>query len=142
LDDETVKIIEDFQTYYKLEITGEPNDELENKVDSLINSPLQNGFLTDEAKVIKEKLVELGFADWENPNRFFGSETEDAVKYFQSYYGLVNHGIVDTVTEEKIDEVLNSPVQRPNRNEESQEVKEQLVFLGFADWDDPNDYFG
>ncbi|WP_175616052.1 peptidoglycan-binding protein, partial [Piscibacillus halophilus] len=139
---QTETAVKNFQAYYGLEVTGIAGEETLNKLDEILTSPLQNGKRSEAAKVMKEKLVILGFADWDNPTTLYASQTEAAVMDFQAYYGLKVHGIGDEVTLEKIEEIISSPLQKGNYSEEAKKMKEKLVTLGFADWDNPTTLYG
>src|SRR5699024_240861 len=108
------------------------------------NTPYQSGNSSSEIQQLKVKLKTLGFADhWKVPNNDYGPETVDVVKGFQSYYRLVVNGIIDDVTEDKINSILNSPFQLGNCSLEIKEIKTDLMLLGFANhWYTPNDNYG
>src|SRR5699024_7025911 len=89
-------------------------------------------------------LMNLGFADqWTKPNKNYGPETVEIVKKFQLHYNLVVNGIVDSITQEKIYSILNSPYQLGNSSREIQKIKIDLMNLGFAkQWTNPNENYG
>src|SRR5699024_7976078 len=109
-----------------------------------LNTPYQSGNSSSEIQQLKVKLKTLGFADhWKVPNNDYGPETVDVVKGFQSYYGLVVNGIIDDVTEDKINSILNSPYQLGNSSSEIRKIKTDLMTLGFAEqWTKPNNNYG
>ncbi|WP_175616080.1 peptidoglycan-binding domain-containing protein, partial [Piscibacillus halophilus] len=141
LNDETKAVLSEFQSYYQLNVTGEPTEETLAKIDDILSTKLQNGFRSEEAKIMKEKLVKLSFANWSNPTTLYASETEAAVRAFQNYYGLVVNGIGDEATLNKLNEILSTPLQSGYYSEEAKVLKEKLVFLDFADWDNPNTFY-
>src|SRR5699024_4240482 len=109
---ETVEVVKKFQSYYGLAVNGIIDSVTREKITSTLNSPFQLGNSSVEIQKLKINLMNLGFADqWTKPNKNYGPEAVEAVKYFQSYYGLVVNGIVDSVTAKKIDFVLRSPFQ-------------------------------
>src|SRR5699024_284877 len=74
---------------------------------------------------------------------YFGDSTENNVKSFQSYYGLLVSGIADEITLKKIDEVLNSPYQDGKRGTHVVESKKNLRKLGIGNYPaNPSNYFG
>ncbi|MDO6451918.1 peptidoglycan-binding domain-containing protein, partial [Oceanobacillus profundus] len=50
---------------------------------------------------------------------------------FQAYYGLSATGIADEKTQQKLDEVYNSPYQKGKRNSYTSEIKMMLNVLGY-----------
>ncbi|UJL45900.1 peptidoglycan-binding protein [Virgibacillus sp. NKC19-16] len=141
---ETEEVVRDFQSSNGLAVSGIADEVTLAKMEELLDGvePPQVGDRSEEIRQIKEDLVELGFADWANPTTYFGSETEEAVLYFQSYYGLTENGIMDEPTLTKIEEILSTPFQHGNSSEEILAMKEDLVELGYADWKNPTQYYG
>jgi peptidoglycan LD-endopeptidase CwlK len=93
--------------------------------------------LGDEGEKIKEiqqKLIKLGYQLNGGADGIFGQSTLNAVKQFQSKYGLAVDGIVGENTLKKIDEVLKqiSKDKQVEQNKKLQEVmKMKLVdFIG------------
>src|SRR5699024_1947312 len=116
---ETVEHVKKFQAYYELEITGNGDEATLDQLSRVLNSPYQLGNSSADIKKIKIDLMNLGFADqWTKPNNNYGSETVEVVKKFQTYYGLIVNGIVDSITEEKINSILNSPFKLGNSSSE------------------------
>src|SRR5699024_4981553 len=112
---ETVEVVREFQAYYGLVENGIIDSITETKINSILNNPYQLGNSSLEIQQIKTKLKTLGFADhWKVPNNDYGSETVEVVKSFQTYYGLVVNGILDSVSENRINSILNSPYQLGN----------------------------
>ncbi|WP_029425505.1 peptidoglycan-binding domain-containing protein, partial [Alkalibacillus haloalkaliphilus] len=109
----------DLQERHDLVAHGIADEPTKAKVEELMTMDMQRGLYRQDVVPLKEDLVKLSFASWSNPTIYYGPQTEGAVKDFQEYYGLETTGVAGEETLEKIDEVLNSPVQRPNRNEES-----------------------
>ncbi|MEI3602758.1 peptidoglycan-binding protein [Oceanobacillus sp. SE10311] len=80
---------------------------------------------------IKQKLNALGFDGIAETGKY-GSHTAKRVSEFQAYYGLTVNGIADQKTQEKLDEVYNSPYQKGNSNNRTAEIKEMLNALGYS----------
>src|SRR5690625_7835720 len=68
--------------------------------------------------------------------------TANVVRDLQISYDLPASGIADEITREKITNVLNPPYHNGDRGKGIIELKEKLVLLGFASWEDPSQYFG
>ncbi|UJL45899.1 peptidoglycan-binding protein [Virgibacillus sp. NKC19-16] len=139
---DTENVVRNFQSSNGLAVSGIADEVTQGKIDELINAPLEYGISRGDVKDFKEDLVELGFADWTSPTTYFGTETEEAVLNFQAYYGLPVNGVMDEATFAKIDEILSSHFQHGNSSISIQEMKEDLVELGFANWSSPTDYYG
>src|SRR5699024_5261713 len=50
----------------------------------------------------------------------------------QKYYGLIEIGVVDDITQEKIEKLLSSPLQNGKRHQKTVQMKKDLAQLGFA----------
>ncbi|WP_052360612.1 peptidoglycan-binding protein [Oceanobacillus manasiensis] len=111
-------------------------------VEARATAPLEKGMYREDAIKLKEDLVRLQFASFSNPNTYFGSQTEQAVKDFQTYYSLPVTGVADNPTLEKIEKVLSSPFQKGKRHQETIKMKENLAILGYLSFDNPTTYFG
>ncbi|MDX8047099.1 peptidoglycan-binding protein [Gracilibacillus sp. S3-1-1] len=81
---------------------------------------------------LKKNLEQLGFGSLGQTSDF-DTKTEEAVKEFQSYYGLTVNGQADSSTLSKIEELLASPFQSGKRHEQTIDLKENLYTLGY--WD-------
>jgi mannosyl-glycoprotein endo-beta-N-acetylglucosaminidase len=89
--------IKEFQEYYGLPVTGVADEQTQDKLDEVYNSPYQNGKTNAYTTEIKTMLNGLGYNGLaEGP--VFGNLTETRVKEFQADKGLRAHGIVDEVT--------------------------------------------
>ncbi|MFS0674965.1 peptidoglycan-binding protein [Ornithinibacillus sp. 179-J 7C1 HS] len=139
---ETQATVEEFQRYYNLPVSGKMNPASLFKLDEVYNSPLQSGNSSKKIQDVKKDLASIGFVNWKNPGTDFGPMTKEAVEYFQRYYGLKAHGIMDEPTLAKIKEVKNSPIQYGKANNQVLQVKRDLVRLNFADWKNPSNWFG
>ena len=139
---QTEKKVREFQKYYGLQATGIADKATVEKVEEIANSPLQKKKRHEDTVVLKQKLAELGFTVPGSGTNLYGSQTEKQVKKFQNYYGLVANGIADEVTLKKIDNVLASPLQKNNRNQETVVLKQKLAKIGFAVPGNGTDLYG
>ncbi|MDO6451265.1 peptidoglycan-binding protein, partial [Oceanobacillus profundus] len=80
--------------------------------------------------LIKQKLNALGF-DGIAETGNYGSWTATRVKQFQVYYGLPETGIADRKTQQKLNDIYNSPYQRGKSNPFITEIKKMLNALGY-----------
>ncbi|MDV2583516.1 peptidoglycan-binding domain-containing protein, partial [Alkalibacillus haloalkaliphilus] len=74
---ETEETIKAFQDNYQLKVTGVLDSITQAKISEVANSPYQLGNSSEEIREIKLDLVDLGFADWEDPAENFGPETHN-----------------------------------------------------------------
>src|SRR5690606_16622294 len=131
--EKTEQKVKEFQKYYGLKITGVVDKETFDKLNKNANTPLQKGKNHSDTISLKENLATLGFGVKNSQNTtYFGTKTESSVKSFQKYYGLVVNGIADEVTLRKINEILNSPLQKDRRHEDTITLKKNLERLGFG----------
>ncbi|MBP1971795.1 N-acetylmuramoyl-L-alanine amidase, partial [Virgibacillus natechei] len=93
----TAGVVEDFQDYYNLSVTGIADSATLDKIAEAL-PPYQNGDKGDSVVKLKEDLTVLGFANWSNPTQFYGSVTAGVVEDFQASYGLPVTGIADQTT--------------------------------------------
>ncbi|WP_416147724.1 peptidoglycan-binding protein [Salipaludibacillus sp. HK11] len=127
----TAQQVRSFQEYYGLEATGKANLPTLNKIDSLLNSSLQEGKRHNDLLNIKDQMNNIGFG-YITVTTLFGSYTEQKVKELQDYYGLRVNGILDKPTQAKINEVFTSPFREGERHDGSIDLKNDLNALGFG----------
>nr|WP_289037983.1 peptidoglycan-binding protein [uncultured Allobacillus sp.] len=124
------KVLE-FQRYYELSASGEVNRETLDKLNKVFDSPHQLGKRAAENKNIKEKLNAIGYGGIRVTD-YFGDYTEKRVKEFQRDHNLKDHGIVDSKTMAKLNEVYNSAIRPGQRDPILLDVKKKLNSLGFG----------
>ncbi|QKY70421.1 peptidoglycan-binding protein [Lentibacillus sp. CBA3610] len=139
----TAGVVEDFQDYYGFEVTGIADKTTRDKIEEVLNPPYRDGDRGDPVVELKEKLVELGFANWSNPSQYYGSVTAGVVEDFQASYGLKVDGTAGQSTLAKIEEELTNPQYRDgDSGDHIVALKEDLTILGFANWSSPSKYYG
>ncbi|WP_373893898.1 peptidoglycan-binding protein [Virgibacillus sp. CBA3643] len=136
--------VEDFQRHYGLTVDGIAGEETLNQIEEALEEGVRynDGDSGQHIVELKEKLVDLGFANWSPPTKHYGPITAGVVEDFQAHYNLSVTGIADYETRAKIDEVLNPPYQDGDRGVPIVELKEKLVELGFAGWSSPSQFYG
>ncbi|WP_416147708.1 peptidoglycan-binding protein [Salipaludibacillus sp. HK11] len=127
----TAQQVRSFQEYYGLDATGKANLATLHKIEELLDSPLQQGRSHSDLPALKEKLNQLGFGEILISD-YFGSFTTLRVQQFQDYYGLIVNGMLDEPTQQKINDVLNSPFSEGNRHDDTPALKQKLNHLGFG----------
>src|SRR5699024_4162466 len=127
----TEKKVKAFQKYYGIKQTGTVNKTTQNKIEEVLNSPLQKDKRHADTKKLKKDLKKLGFKVPGNGTTLYGTKTEKKVKEFQEYYSLRVNGIADSVTLKKIKDVLNSPLQHGKRHADTKQVKKDLAEIGY-----------
>ncbi|WP_060678187.1 peptidoglycan-binding protein [Virgibacillus halodenitrificans] len=127
----TAKRVKEFQEYYELEPTGIADYNTLKLLNSLVDSPFQEGKRNEKTKELKQNLNKLGFKGLDETN-LYDSLTKQHVTGFQEYYGLVANGIADGPTFTKIKEVLSTPYQEGKRHEGTIKLKEDLNRIGFG----------
>ncbi|MED4083657.1 peptidoglycan-binding protein [Halalkalibacterium halodurans] len=141
---DTERVVREFQAYYGLTVNGRGDEATLAKIAEQLSSPFQEGKRSDQIQELKLDLMKLGFGThWSNPTTLYGPDTVKVVRQFQGYYGLVVNGIVDEVTEKKIYEILASPYQEGKRSDQIQQLKFDLMQLGFGThWSNPTTLYG
>lgn len=138
----TERVVKEFQEYYKLNVNGAIDTKTFEKIEQILSTPLQRGKSNTDVIQIKKDLEQLGFKVSNNPNTVFGPTTERVVKEFQNFYELVENGIVDDITKEKIDTLLNSPLKQGDYRKDVINLKLDLAQIGFVISNNPNPSFG
>ncbi|WP_405097424.1 peptidoglycan-binding protein [Oceanobacillus sp. FSL H7-0719] len=90
-----------FQDYYSISKNGQLDKATISKLDEVYNSPYQSGKSHPDLIEIKEMLNSLGYGNI-TVTENYGSWMENRVRKFQRDYNLVENGIVDQVTLQKI----------------------------------------
>ncbi|WP_425311625.1 peptidoglycan-binding protein [Oceanobacillus oncorhynchi] len=139
---QTEKAVRAFQKDNGLAQSGIADKITLDKIKAELNKVPQKGIRTKEVKKLKEDLNRLGFTSFPNPNNYFGVQTERGVRNFQKQFGLTVNGTADQTTLNKIEEVLNSSLQRGKSNASSKQLKENLKSLGYLTLSNPNNYYG
>ncbi|WP_160112519.1 peptidoglycan-binding protein [Salicibibacter kimchii] len=131
----TEGVVEDFQSYYDLDVTGDADEATLDQMEEVFASSYQDGHSGDYVVELKEDLTALGFGNFpSDPSTVYGSVTEGVVKDFQAYYGLVTNGMVDEITLSKLEEILGSPYQDGESGDYVVGLKEDLTKLGFGNF--------
>ena len=134
--------VSEFQSYYGLVVSGIADEVTLSKLEEVLSSPLKNGKRNAATVQLKSDLSKLGFKVPGNGTTLYGSGTEQKVREFQSYYGLVSNGIGDEVTLGKIKEILSSPFQSGKRHKDTIQLKKDLAKLGYTVSNKPTTLYG
>lgn len=130
--DYTESRVEDFQRYYGLSVTGRTDNVTIQKLDEVYYSPFQLNQRHDDISGIKRKLNQLGFGGI-TVTTLYGEYMERKVLEFQKSQGLVENGIIDEVTLNKLEELTSITVlQKGNRHPAISEFKVKLNRVGFS----------
>ncbi|SDO06910.1 peptidoglycan-binding protein [Alkalicoccus daliensis] len=119
----TKKVVEEFQKYYGVKVTGIGDKSTFNKIEELFKSPLSPGNSNTQTVELKNNLTKLGYGSFPtNPSRVYGSVTSSVVKDFQKKNSLAINGIADGPTLQKINSQLN--------NQPKEEIKPVVIETG------------
>ena len=82
---------------------------------------------------LQERLMELGFMDYDEPTEYFGTQTERAVKIFQRQNGLDEDGIVGNSTYQAImsPDAKYYAAQKGDSGDDIQQIQSRLFQLGY-----------
>src|SRR5690625_4798214 len=126
---QTEKKVKEFQKYYGLSQTGTVNNATKSKIKEIIESPLQKGKRHKDTVQMKKDLAKIGFTVPGTGTNLYGTQTEKKVKEFQKYYGLSQTGTVNNATNNKIKEILASPLRKGERHNDTLQLKKDLAFI-------------
>jgi len=128
----TEKRVEEFQNDHGLPVSGILEKNTQAKINEVYSSPIyQEGDRAPEIAELKRNLNRLGF-DGLAIADLYGSFTTKRVREFQEYYGLEATGNANLETLDKIADILNSPLQKGERNDAVIPFKEKLNRLGYG----------
>lgn len=142
---DTEKTVKNFQSYYGLNKNGVVDSKTSKKLDAVVNSPFQSGERHPRTPKLKADLGTLGFIVPGNGTTYYGSGTKKQVKAFQKEHGLVQNGIADEVTLNKINELApdsNVTLRKGDRHPQVITLKQNLEKLGFKVPGNGTNYFG
>src|SRR5690625_55482 len=136
----TEQRVKEFQKYFGLEITGIADDQTRSRINSIANSPLQEGKRHAKTTQLKKDLNKVGFGGM-NINNLYGSFTAQRVSEFQKHHNLKVNGIADDVTLAKISSLADEIFQEGDRHDDIIQLKKDLNKLGFGGMN-INDLYG
>lgn len=129
----TEGVLRDFQEYFKLPITGQPDQATLKKIDQLLSIP--KTMPGNKVKELKQDLRALGFGKFpKNPSENYADVTKRVVSEFQEYYNLRKSGLADEITLAKIKEVLEPPYKNGDRGQAIVKLKKNLREIGFGNF--------
>lgn len=135
-DEEMKDVVEQFQTYYEIPVSGQLAVEDQEMIETLITESLQIEDEDAEIVTFKEQLYSVMNVEVPSPmTEVFDEEMEALVLDFQEKYELVVNGLLDLVTVEKLadiyeelqatDETEEESEEETSTEEESEEVTEE-----------------
>ncbi|MCR6094941.1 S8 family serine peptidase [Salipaludibacillus agaradhaerens] len=99
----TTRIIKEFQSYYGLEKTGDVNRQTLNIIEQNISTIYQVNNSAPEIRELKKQLTKAGFGNFpSNPSVHYGSVTERVMREYQAHHNLIQNGIGDKITLQKL----------------------------------------
>nr|WP_245347602.1 peptidoglycan-binding protein [Oceanobacillus polygoni] len=130
-----------FQTYYRLSVTGKTDQATLQKLDEVYNSPFQKGKRHNDTVSLKEKLNRVGYG-YITETTLYGSFMDTQVRKLQRDNGLRVNGIMDNITLKKLDDLVKeTPFQFGDRHDDIAGIKVKLNRVGFDGISETN-YFG
>src|SRR5690625_2032340 len=125
----TENAVKDFQKRYNLAVNGIADEVTLAKIKELKEAPLENGTRREDVKTLKQDLAKLGFTVPGTRTNLYGTQTEKKVIEFQKYYGLSQTGTVNNATNNKIKEILSSPLRKGESHNDTLQLKKDLAFI-------------
>src|SRR5699024_6466867 len=126
-----------FQKYFGLTQTGKVDNNTDKQLKAVVKSSLQRGKRHKDTIQLKKDLAVVGFKVAGNGTNLYGKGTEKQVKAFQKKYKLVQNGIADKVTLNKLAAVVKdvtAPKVLENgvRHKDVVQLKKDLAKAGFT----------
>ncbi len=107
-------------------------------------TPVQMGKGATGAQVmlVQERLMELGYMDYDEPTEYYGSGTKSAVKLFQRRHGLEVDGYIGELTYDRLmrEDAMTYMVTVGDEGTDVEELQKRLVELDYMD--KATGYFG
>ncbi|MFD1020155.1 peptidoglycan-binding protein [Thalassobacillus hwangdonensis] len=144
--DFTARRVKEFQSNYGLTVDGIAGPATLSKLDTVYNSPYQQGNRATGIIQLKNQLNETSFGGI-IVSDFYGSFTEQRVMELQSHLGMEPNGIADTVTRNELNQLVEqinaspSGFEQGDHHEDISDMKRKLNAIGF-DGIIVSDYFG
>lgn len=98
---------------------------------------------------LQQNLIDLGYAGFSTPDGIFGTKTNDALKKFQTSYGLESNGIADENTMSALQNAAaalaatgRGVVGSGSTGSDVKALQQALINLGYADFSTPDGIFG
>ncbi|WP_167553052.1 peptidoglycan-binding protein [Evansella clarkii] len=139
--------VREFQKEHNLSVTGEIDTQTYRLIEELAaGNAFRSGDRHSRVIDLKIDLEKAGFKVSDNPTSLYGQITTQKVQEFQRAFSIPSHGIADSVTFNKLEEVLEEglfPTLRINtyhRNVVT--LKNMLENLGYFISNNPTDFFG
>lgn len=129
--DFTDKKVRQFQSNYKLPISGIIDTKTQQYIHDIFSSTYEQGGRNEKIKDLKRNLNKIGFGGIKVTD-LYGSFTETRVKQFQEYYGLQATGKADLDTILKANEIAKSSFQQGKRHKDTITLKNKLNKIGFG----------
>ncbi len=138
----TASQVRAFQSAYGLTADGIADKETIEKLQDAVANRLYLGINDTRVIDLKKNLEVLGFQVSSNPNGNYGPITESMVKEFQANYGLRVTGIADPLTQNRLDELANGPLQQGMYRADVVDLKLKLAKAGYGVSTNPTIFFG
>ena len=140
----TENVVREFQEANRLAVNGILDQVTLSRLKDMLENGFRRGMGSPFIQDIKKDLMKAGFGThWKNPTTYYGADTEKVVREFQKYYSLTVDGAMNDETLEKLEEVLNGPYRKGKRSNKIQELKIDLMKVGFGlHWNNPTNYYG
>lgn len=107
------------------------------------NTIFKRGMSAPVVAEIQERLMELGYLDWDEPTELYGPNTQEAVTLFQRKHGLTQDGCLGAEAYNILisDEAKKYSVSLGDEGHDIQELQKRLYELGYLT-NKATQYFG
>ncbi|GAF64987.1 putative N-acetylmuramoyl-L-alanine amidase [Bacillus sp. TS-2] len=129
---QTAQQVREFQRTYNLPSTGIADKVTIDLIHSLATGPMRINMHRDDVIQLKLDLEKAGYKVSNNPNNYFGTQTEKQVKELQRHHGLNVTGIVDKQTSDMIKELTTGSLFDGVRHQRVIDLKNALSKIGYT----------
>ncbi|ARK32201.1 peptidoglycan-binding protein [Halalkalibacter krulwichiae] len=138
----TASQVSDFQTAYRLPVTGIADQRTISKLNELATGPMQQGMYRDDVIQLKIDLEAAGFFVSSNPNNYFGPSTASQLKAFQKAHGLTADGVANEATLNKLKQAKANNLYIGMNDPRVVDLKINLAIMGFGVSSNPTGLYG
>ncbi|ARK32202.1 peptidoglycan-binding protein [Halalkalibacter krulwichiae] len=138
----TEESVEQFQSDYERNVTGEVDEETFEFIEELATGPLRQGMYREDVIELKIHLVQNGHGVSSTPTTYFGPITDRQLRAFQQQAGLEPDGIAGSDTLQALETMRFENLWVGMYDERVIVLKQMLAKKGYGVSSNPTTYFG
>ncbi len=140
----TERVVRDFQSDQELRETGRLDRLTINKMNELSTIVIRNGDRSEEARLLKKQLTQLGFGNFPtSPTNAYGPVTMRVVNEFQQHFSIRQQEEVNKRMIQILERETNTQLQAGHSSEQAYVMKRMLTAAGYGNFPtDPSTVYG